>query len=80
MRKKPNILIPKSVYHARREHYIYWDMSRVARGLNKTFSYHNYDPTSVIVIIKIYRNYYISLTGKEITTLKKFSLMKNGLI
>ena len=22
-------------------------MSRIARGLSKTFSYHNYDPTSV---------------------------------
>ncbi len=49
MRKNPNILIPKSVYHARREHYIYWDISRLARGLNKTFSYHNYDQTSVII-------------------------------
>ncbi len=46
-RKQPNILIPKGIYDVRRKHYIYWEISRVARGLPKTFSYYNYDRESV---------------------------------
>lgn len=55
VREKPNILIPKSVYEVRRKHYIYWELSRIARGYRKTFSYYNYDKESVIIIII---NYY----------------------
>jgi hypothetical protein len=50
VREKPNILIPKSVYEVRRKHYIYWEISRIARGYRKTFSYYNYDKESVIYI------------------------------
>lgn len=47
MRKQPNILIPMSVYEVRRKHYIYWELSRVARGYRKTFTYYNYDKEGV---------------------------------
>lgn len=47
VRKKPNILIPKDIYDVRRSHYIYWEISRIARGYNKTFSYYDYDKESV---------------------------------
>jgi hypothetical protein len=67
IREKPNILIPRSVYEVRRKHYIYWELSRIARGYRKTFSYYNYDKESVCNIIT-FRNYYILWTGKEITT------------
>jgi hypothetical protein len=50
VRERPNILIPKSVYEVRRKHYIYWELSRIARGYRKTFSYYNYDKESVIFI------------------------------
>ncbi|CAI2376731.1 unnamed protein product [Moneuplotes crassus] len=43
VRKQPNILIPKFVYKVRREHYIYWEISRLARGFPKTFTYSNWD-------------------------------------
>lgn len=44
--KKVNFLIPKAVYRVRREHYIYWEKSRIARGMQTTFSYYNYDDKS----------------------------------
>jgi len=47
IRSQPNFLIPKSVYLVRREHYKYWELSRVARGQKKNFSYYNYDRESV---------------------------------
>ena len=43
VRKQPNLLIPKYVYKVRREFYIYWEISRLARGLPKTFTYSNWD-------------------------------------
>ena len=43
VRKQPNILIPKFIYKVRREFYIYWEISRLARGLPKTFTYSNWD-------------------------------------
>ena len=46
--KKPNILIPEVVYKIRKEHYIYWEKSRLARGLPTTFSHFNFDKESVI--------------------------------
>lgn len=45
--KQPNFLIPKFIYRIRREHYVYWEKSRLARGLPTTFSYYNYDKESV---------------------------------
>jgi len=47
MRKRPNMFLPRFVYKIRREHYIYWEISRVARGLPKTFTYSNWDPKAV---------------------------------
>ena len=44
MRKRPNMFIPKFVYRIRRKHYIFWEISRVARGLPKTFTYSTWDP------------------------------------
>ena len=43
VRLHPNILIPKYIYKVRRESYIYWEISRLARGLNRTFTYSNWD-------------------------------------
>lgn len=45
--KQPNILIPKFIYRIRREHYIYWEKSRLARGLPSTFSYYEFDNEAV---------------------------------
>ena len=47
MRKTPNILIPRTIYRIRREHYVFWEISRVARGLPKTFTYSKWDPKAV---------------------------------
>ena len=47
MRKKPNILIPRAIYRIRREHYVYWEISRIARGLPKIFTYSTWDPKAV---------------------------------
>lgn len=44
--KKPNCFIPRIIYRIRREHYIYWEKSRIARGLQTTFSYYNFDNNS----------------------------------
>ncbi|KAM3141406.1 hypothetical protein pb186bvf_006524 [Paramecium bursaria] len=49
IRRQPNILIPKFIYKARREHYIYWEQSRLARGLSTTFTYYDWDPSSEMV-------------------------------
>lgn len=53
MRKRPNMFIPKFIYKIRREHYVYWEISRLARGLPKTFTYSNWDRTSVIKLTEI---------------------------
>jgi len=47
MRRRPNLLIPQFVYKIRRDHYIFWEISRVARGLPKTFTYSNWDEQAV---------------------------------
>ena len=47
MRKQPNMFVPRFVYRIRRQHYIYWEISRVAWGLPKTFTYSTYDMKSV---------------------------------
>ena len=47
MRKRPNMFIPKFVYDIRREHYIIWEISRVSRGMPKTFTYSNWDDNAV---------------------------------
>lgn len=65
VRKQPNILIPKNIYEIRRNSYIYWEISRIARGMNKNFSYYNYDKEAVNYYL-IFRNYYILLIAREI--------------
>ena len=45
---KPNLLIPRFVYRIRRDHYVYWEISRLARGLPKTFTYSNWDNKAVL--------------------------------
>lgn len=50
-RKNPNFLIPKIVYRIRKQHYIYWEKSRLARGLSTTFSFYNYDKESKMLNI-----------------------------
>jgi hypothetical protein len=45
--RRPNRLIPRRIYKIRREHYVYWEISRIARGLPKTFTYSNWDETAV---------------------------------
>lgn len=52
--KHPNILIPRIVYKVRKEHYIYWEKSRLARGLPTTFSYYSYDQESVSNLLLTY--------------------------
>lgn len=50
MRKgRLNMMVPKCIYRIRREHYVYWELSRVARGLPKTFTYSNWDENAVSV-------------------------------
>jgi hypothetical protein len=56
MRKRPNMFIPKFIYKIRREHYVYWEISRLARGLPKTFSHSNWDTTAVIIKHHIFLN------------------------
>lgn len=46
-REQPNILIPKFVYKSRREHYIFWELSRLARGKKAFFSHYEYHEQSV---------------------------------
>ncbi len=45
-RKQSSLFIPKFIYRIRKEHYIYWEKSRLTRGLPTTFSYYNYDKES----------------------------------
>lgn len=45
--KQPNCFIPRIVYKIRRQHYTFWEISRVARGLPKTFTYSTWDPKAV---------------------------------
>jgi hypothetical protein len=46
-RKRPSLFVPRFIYRIRRDHYIYWEISRLARGLPKTFTYSNWDPNAV---------------------------------
>ena len=42
-RGNPNFVVPSFVYKARRDNYIYFELSRIARGLPTTFTYYYYD-------------------------------------
>ena len=48
MRKQPNPLVPKEIYRIRRLHYVFWETSRLARGLPKTFTYSTWDEKAEI--------------------------------
>lgn len=52
IRDQPNFLIPKFIYEARREHYIFWEKSRVSRGKCTTFTYYDWDERSVIIFLE----------------------------
>lgn len=56
-REQPNIFIPKTVYKIRRQHYVYWEISRLARGLPKTFTYSTWDPKAAMM-------YHVDLKGE----------------
>ena len=56
-RKRPNPFIPRYVYKVRRKHYVYWEISRLARGLPKTFTYSTWDP-------KAHMMYHVDMQGE----------------
>ena len=45
--KQPNPFVPRKVYEIRRKHYVFWEISRLARGLPKTFTYTTWDAKAV---------------------------------
>lgn len=45
------IYIPKFILRIRREHYLYWELSRLARGMSTTFTHYDWDPSSVLYYI-----------------------------
>lgn len=45
--KQPNPFMPRVVYKVRRQHFVFWETSRLARGLPKTFTYSTWDPKAV---------------------------------
>jgi hypothetical protein len=49
--------VPKYIYKVRREHYIFWEISRLARGLPKTFTYSTWDPKARMM-------YHVDLEGR----------------
>ena len=58
-REQPNIFVPKVVYKVRRAHYVYWEISRVARGLPKTFTYSTWDEKARMM-------YHVDLDGEMV--------------
>ena len=58
-RKQPNIFIPKTVYRIRRMHYVYWEISRLHRGLPKTFTYSRWDEKAKMM-------YHVDLQGNMV--------------
>jgi hypothetical protein len=77
-RKHPNLLVPKFVYRIRRLHYIYWEISRVARGLPKTFTYSKWDEKARMM-------YHVDLDGEmrfEVLNLReeRIDLLQNPLL
>jgi hypothetical protein len=55
-RYTPNIFVPRIVYKIRRMHYVYWEISRLARGLPKTFTYSTWDERAKMM-------YHVDLKG-----------------
>lgn len=58
--ERPNLLIPAAVYESRECHYRYWELSRLSRGKNTTFSYYDYDPVNDFT-------FYVSKSGEQIS-------------
>lgn len=58
-REQPNLLVPKAVYRIRRQHYVFWEISRVARGLPKTFTYSEWDSRAQMM-------YHVDLQGNQL--------------
>ena len=61
-------MIPKFIYEARREHYKFWELSRIARNKYNLFSYADYDVISDINFIR-------NIDGSQ-TTLKNNLLLE----
>jgi len=58
-RKHPNMFIPEIVYRVRRMHYVYWEISRLSRGLPKTFTYSTWDDRAKMM-------YHVDLQGNMV--------------
>jgi hypothetical protein len=56
-REQPNLLVPKVVYRVRRQHYVYWEIARLARGKPKTFTYSTWDDKAAMM-------YHVDLNGE----------------
>ena len=56
-RKKPNFFIPNFIYTVRREHYLFWELSRLARGMSTTFTHYDWDQNSVWKFSKVSKNF-----------------------
>lgn len=77
-RQHPNILVPRNVYRIRRMHYVYWEISRVARGLPKTFTYSTWDERAKMM-------YHVDLKGNMVfeklnLTEERIDLIENPLL
>lgn len=44
-------MVPKEIYRIRRLHFVFWETSRLARGLPKTFTYSTWDDKAVSFVI-----------------------------
>lgn len=49
--------MPRFIYKVRRQHYVYWEIARLARGLPKTFTYSTWDP-------KAHMMYHVDMQGE----------------
>lgn len=58
-------MVPKEVYRIRRLHYVFWETSRLARGLPKTFTYSTWDEKAVSIIDEIFLNIFDFLSIRE---------------
>ncbi len=57
-REQPNPWVPRWVYQVRKEHHVYWENSRLARGKATTFTYYFWDAPSQTVV-------HVDQTGKQ---------------
>jgi hypothetical protein len=62
--------MPRYIYKIRRNHYVYWEISRLARGLPKTFSYSTWDAKARMM-------YHVDLQGEM--TFEKINLREERL-